>query len=351
MQPPLTDVLRATLVWGEGRGGGRAAGGGAGVAVLADRAALDDVVAAGLVTAGTVVLVPAGDPEVPGTVPYEGTLDEPGSEATLGDDLYLFTQDYSTSAYLSVIGPTLVRVFGDEDFRAFLADADQARAAGDFPPFLLAPAARLADLPGLGASSSQDGPGQRVFVRADGKVSTSPTGRDLGAAAVGLDDLEARWVELNRQEAGSCAVCLGAAVDPTTRAAALSERPWLRRYLDAIDALRDLTARGVAEVRVAGFGGHLLPDLEDFALEDGPADDLSAAVLSWTDDAAYLRDPARGRTFRLNRDAAPAVDAVLTTGSADAASAWVTQEQADRAVDQLQAAGFVVGARAEGVVA
>ncbi|WP_298455221.1 daptide biosynthesis RiPP recognition protein [uncultured Cellulomonas sp.] len=355
--PQLTDLFDALLVWGEGRGGA-ATGPGTGVAVLADRSALAPAVASGLVTDRTVVLVPEGDgAATDGAVTYTGELTESGSEATVCDEFYLFTQDYSTSAYLSVIGPTLVRVFGEEDLAAFVADADRARADGVFPDFLLAPAARLADLPGLGGDASGDGPRRRVFVRPDGTVTTSPTGSPLGTVGDGLDALEGRWQALNDAAAAPCAVCLGDAVPATVRDRALLDRPWLRGYLDAVDALRDLTVRGVTGARVSGWGHTLVPGLHAATPDTaGPprttgtagasgAPGASGVVLAWTAQEAFLRDPARRRTFRFNRDAAAAVEAVLVTGSVAAAAEWVPATSAAQAADQLAAVGIAAAPR------
>src|SRR5262245_61375126 len=92
--------------------------------VLADARHLDAV--AHLSGPGTLVLVPGtGEPAGQAlpyggrqTVPYGGSLTDPGADFSLGEDFYLQTQDYASSAYMSVLGPTVIRVFGLEDFSA-----------------------------------------------------------------------------------------------------------------------------------------------------------------------------------------------------------------------------------------
>lgn len=335
MSSPFAEIFTAVLAWGEGRSRQEHHGSGTAAAVLTDSAAFAAASDSGLLADGTIALVPAeGASDLPGTVAYEGSLTEPGGEAVIADEIYLFTQDYSTSAYLSVIGPTLIRIFGDDDFQAFVEDADRARESGEFPDFLLAPAARLADLPGLGGSVEQAGPRNRVVIDGLGRVRSSPTGSELGGVELGLDVLDQEWRRRNAQDPEPCAVCLADAVPGPTRHTALSERPWMPEYLDAIDLMRDLTARGVSGLEVAGFGRRLID------LDPAAAPVRATALLAWNDDEAFVRDQRHGKTFRLHRDAAPAVDALLATGSVDAASASCPSVSVASAAEQLAAIGL-----------
>ena len=63
------------------------------------------------------IFVP-GDPADAGenVVGYGGSFRECNTEASLGDDFYLQVQNYSISQYVSVIGPTLVRIADETDF-------------------------------------------------------------------------------------------------------------------------------------------------------------------------------------------------------------------------------------------
>lgn len=261
--------------------------------------------------------VPAGGPVVVG---YGGSLGEPGAELSLNDEFYLQTQAYGVSEYISVLGPTVVRIAEFGDFPAYLADADRARAEGVFADFLTYPVIQLADLSALGAGPLQDGPRTRLYVAADGGVSTAPGGRRIGEPGDGLDRLEAAWAAINAESDQPCAVCLGAVVDEAERSCALASRPWLGRYLAAVAGIRDLRARGCFDVRVSGFGDRLLPALAEVL---SPADATSAALplLLWTRDAAYVTGE---RTFKLDLDAGKLAEALLVTGSVDAAAEHAT---------------------------
>src|SRR5699024_5439285 len=151
--------------------------------VLSDADQLAPAVAAGLVGDETLVVLPPGDApidESPGhAVVYEGTIATPNTEISIGEDFYLYCQDYATSEYLSVIGPTIVGIFTEEDFRAVVRDADAARADAAFPEFMRSPAVRLANVPALRGAAG-DGPRHRLFVAPDGGVSTSSVGQRLG---------------------------------------------------------------------------------------------------------------------------------------------------------------------------
>ncbi|MFD6421999.1 daptide biosynthesis RiPP recognition protein [Streptomyces sp. NPDC060198] len=313
-------------------------GGGTATVVLEDAAHLPALLASDVVGPRSLVLVPRGDAdfaepggtrdtgETPGegdgsthgsgavVVGFEGSLSEPGGDASIGGALFLQVQDYGTSPYMSLLGTTLVRVAGEADFEAFLADADRARLEGEFAAFAVSPAVQLADLPALGSGESGDGPGTRLWVAADGGVSVSPQGARLGTVGDSAAALDARWAELTAEDATGAPLSLTTAVPEGVRAAQTAERPWLARYMAALDVLRDLHVHGVTDVRVSGFGGRLVPSLESV---DGPrdADDPRAPFLAWTPEAAYVRVPGHDRTFRLGRPAAGVAERLLVHGS------------------------------------
>lgn len=287
---------------------------------------------------GPDVTVFAPGTDGPGVVGYGGVVGDPVCELSVGDDFYLQTQNYGVSAFLSVLGPTLVRVTDGADFAAYLADADQARETGLFPSFLVSPSVQLADVPALGGVS--DGPVARLYVTADGAVSTSPCGAALGDVTDSLDALTEAWRERNAVSEQPCAVCLGGVLDERTRCEELTRRPWLPRYLDALAALRDLQARGVTEAQVSGFGA---------SLTDVPVSDHgSRALLLWTDEHGYVHNPATQRTVRVNRAAAPLVDGFLALGSVDLAADWSADAlglRVDDARDSLTRLDAVLSAR------
>jgi hypothetical protein len=319
------ELRRHLMAWGTGRGGLTAGHPtGAATVLLEDRMHMADLLASDAVGPGSVVFCPGSGPTAaPGSGPqvvhYSGSVREPGTDIAVGDDFFLQVQDYATSEYLSVIGATLVRITGDGDLEAFLADADRAMAEGLFPPFVTDPAVQLADVAALGGPWREDGPRVRLYVGPAGEMSVSPGGLRLGSLGEPHAELQRRWEGTNTASAAPCAVALGATLDDdAARSRALLDRPWLGRYLHAVDALRELGARGEATgLQVSGFGCRLRPEVaavERPADLDAPGADLP--VLLWNADAAYLH--RRGRTFRLDAAAAPLIELLLVLGRAHA---------------------------------
>ncbi|MFC7892602.1 daptide biosynthesis RiPP recognition protein [Streptomyces sp. NPDC057381] len=344
-QNRMSATRRHLMSWGVGRAlPGHAAERhtGAATVVLEDPRHLTAVLGSDLAGPHSVVLTPGTAPEhpdVPGplVVGYQGSLSEPGGDLSVDDSFFLQTQDYATSAYMSVIGATLVRVTEEADFEAFLADADRARAEGEFAAFVTDPAVQLADVCALGAGPAGDGPATRLYVGQEGELSTSPWGGRLGGPGDGFASAVAAWNRADTDAAHPGAVALGGTVPEGVRSAALTERPWLGRYLAALDAVRELRARGLDGIRVSGFGERLAP------APAGPSaaadtDDAGLPLLLWTDEAAYVHAPGAGRTFRVGRQAGELVETLLVCGSLDAAA-----EHADR--DRLgEVEAFFAGA-------
>ncbi|GLY50316.1 daptide biosynthesis RiPP recognition protein [Lentzea sp. NBRC 102530] len=239
---------------------------------------------------------------------FEGGISEPGDELFAGDGLFVYTQDYLSTPFLAVAGPTIVRMTGQEDHRAFLEDADLARSRGEFVEQLLNPSVFLADQCALGSTHLCGAPALlRLHIRASGEVCTSPGGSVLGTVESTVDELEAA------AEVRAGDVCLNGVVDASDVDAARAERPWLSRYLRTLDVLRGLRAQGRAGYRVSGFGGRLVGTLPAL---DEPAD---APLLLWNDSEHLLCDTATGRLFRLGADAARLTELLLVTGSGDEA--------------------------------
>ncbi|OZF36880.1 hypothetical protein CH294_10855 [Rhodococcus sp. 14-2483-1-1] len=234
---------------------------------------------------------------------YSGSASVAGDEFSPNRDFYLELQTYGVAAFVSVIGPTVVRIADIDDFESYLADADAAHSAGQFAEFMTNPAVQLADATAFGAYLGDDGPELRVFVGSD-SVSTSPAGLSLGDPTTLLRDLRASWDSAQQSQDGafaSCGVCTSQAVDSAARRAALEQRPWLAHYLDAVAALRDLRARGIEDATVLGFGEEADPDNSRKAGEP---------VVLQTTESAYLHDPRRNRTVEMPRLLAPAALAV-----------------------------------------
>lgn len=318
---------------------------GAATIVVTDPEHVAPLVESDLVGTGTVVLAPdAYDSAIPGVVGYDGTLDEAGGEASLGDDFFLQTQDYATSEFMSILGPTLVRIDGQEDFDLFLADADRAAEEGVFPEFAIAPALRLADVPALGNGLGIDGPDLRLYVDPDGQISTSTGGSGLGRVGDSLTTLRTAWDRANEDDSTSCSICLGRNVPEPARASALRERPWLGRYLTALEALRTLTLNNITDIRVSGFGGRITKGLA----EEGHDFDLRShrsPVVMWNQERGYVYDPAVRKVFLLEHVAASAAEILVTTGSRDVADQYAPAEPLDQVEDFLTRSG--VGIRTD----
>ncbi|MCX5376690.1 daptide biosynthesis RiPP recognition protein [Streptomyces sp. NBC_00091] len=322
----MAGIKRHLMLWGTGKPGAELSAEGAATVVLENPEHLSTLLGSDLVGPRSVVFTPGhaedtDTPQGPVIAGYEGSLSEPGAECSLGTDFYLQIQNYGISAYMSVVGPTLIRVADEMDQSAYLADADQARQAGDFPDFLTNPVIQLADLPALGAGTAGDGPRRRLYADQDGVLSTAPGGARIGVLGEDtLEQVETRWL-LSQAAAGQ-----GPA----------AERPWLGRYLAAVGAVRDLRARGLADVKVSGFGGRL-----GAAAASVPADeamdttDALLPLLLWSGESAFVHDPASGRTFGLDPVAAALAEVLLVAGSVAAGSVY-----ADRAGLEQVAAYF-----------
>lgn len=327
-------------------GGAGGAGGadGAATVLLETGEALREVIARGLAGPGSLVLAPASADVAAATgasvevQEYDGSPAEPGEELALGDDFYLQIQDYATSAYMSVIAPTLVRITGADDLAAFCADADEARATGTFPDFLVAAPVQLADIPGLGGDRRLDGPGLRLHVTADGEVSTSPAGAALGTVADGGQALASVWRERNAASTQPCAVCLGGVVDEETRAAELARRPWLGRYHAAVTAVRELHVRGMYDIQVSGFGARLNEDLTA-APDPADATDPTLPLLLWAEEQVYVCRPGYGRTFQISTEMGRLAERLLVAGSRQAAADSADADQLAVVADKFAAAG------------
>ncbi len=170
---------------------------------------------------------------------FEGDFTDPGSELRLSDGTRLAQSRYGLAQFSWLDTPAILRITDDDDFSAFLRDADVAKATGQFAAHTIHPTTVIADLAALGGGTESAGPSHRLFVFADGAVSTSPTGLPLGTVADSPAELNARWRELNAQSSRPCAICLGRAVGERDRLDALAERPWMDGYVNALRTLRN----------------------------------------------------------------------------------------------------------------
>ncbi|RXS69400.1 hypothetical protein EST92_25660 [Streptomyces sp. TM32] len=243
-------------------------------------------------------------------VRYSGRFCEAGDEMLVEGAYAVELQDYLAAAYLPVVGLTVVRIMNEADWKAFLQDADLAYDQGVFVEQLAHPSVLLADKGPLGfLQPTTAGDLLRLHVTADGEVRPSAGGAVLGTVADSLAELEEAARQLPRGGVGD----LHSAVSCDVVYDALVERPWLPRYIRALEALRATRQDGSVH-RVSGFGGRMVE-----GLDVGRVEPVEAPLLLWNETEALLNDTVSGRWFRLGCDAARLVELVVTAGSRSAA--------------------------------
>lgn len=276
------------------------------VVVSADASLSEGLAGHDFMTPGSVLFTPRTDhghqrPETRWQVfEYVGDFTDPDADIQIGDDFYVQLQSYAVSEFVPIGGPTILRMDSDVDKAAFFRDADYARATGKFPSALLHPQSILGDLPSIGLDPAATTV-RHVFLNDSGDVSTSPSGIPIGTVQNTHSSWSERWVE---------------GVETVSRQSDNADRPWLGNYLLAADALRHAAVRGLQPMRVSGFGGHLVSNLDSV---DSPVPS-STALLLFNNDVAHLHDSASSRTYKLGSDAAKFVDVMLRFG-ADAGAA------------------------------
>ena len=248
--------------------------------------------ATGLVGPSSVVFAGASRlPDGPGQwVQITGGAGFAGDELGLDRDLYVQTVDYASVRYLSVVGPTVVRITNDDDALDLAADVEHAQRTGEFPEALLHPFVELGDRCALG-SACRAAELTRLYVGSDELVRTTPFGRVLGRAGDAAAGLRAAARE-------GCPCC---------------ETPvdGVPAFLAALDAVRILSVREQTAWRVSGYG---------FALLDGSAA-RRQDLLVLTDGSSYvLYDAGARRAFRVGREAAEATEAILASPDAEHAA-------------------------------
>lgn len=70
---------------------------------------------------------------------YSGQLADTGTEISIGDELLVQFESYSTVEYLSIVCPTCVTIVDDIDIRLLKTDVDEAKKTGVFPSHLISP--------------------------------------------------------------------------------------------------------------------------------------------------------------------------------------------------------------------
>lgn len=262
-----------------------------------------------------------GDPRI---VEYDGDFRDPGDEMTFDGRRTIEVQDYVAAPFISILGPTVIRQGRAEGVAAFLSDADTAWDSGIFIDQLRGSAVLL-DSPASFVGAGPAGESlARVHVTRSGEYRDGPDGLLLGVAGDERADLEARALE----DAGR-GRAFARIVDRRVLEADLDDRPWLGRYVTALDLLRRWD--GVpTRPAISGFGGHLVRALDDLpALASGVSAE-APYLLSGDGEQFVLTDSAGRRRFRLGIDAARAAECLVTTADESAASALLAAELGTR---------------------
>lgn len=282
--------------------------------------------------------------EVAGTISYEGSIAGPGTEFLIGDDFFLQVQSYAISEYVSVVGPTLVRLADPEDLEILESDVHTAVETGTFPEFLTNPVVQLADLTALSAVGDGAGPDERLWVAADGTVAVSPFGERLGDVGSDLASVRRTWIDRLTPTADVGAI--SASIPRPALGAFLDRTPALSRFLAAIEGIRNLRARRLPLPRVSGFGCALLPDV------DPAGGVMMSPALPFVMSSAerhFVVAPHARRVFEVSPEAAPAFEAVIHLGRR--AEEVVGVDTARSAAQALSAAGIDITARRPKVAA
>ena len=258
---------------------------------------------------GSVVLVVDGDADDPGIVSVKGTFDEPGEEVLVDGTLSLEIQDYLAVPFINLVGATIVRLAGQDDWEAFFADAEEARRSGHFVRQLTEVNAVLAERGFLAGYGSVDRSLTRMHITADGAVLNGPYGTVIGRVGDALHDLRLKAVPL-APESVIASVC-----DASVVRAGLNLRPWIPRYLAALDAWKFVLREQRAETRLVGFGLSLYGAGECHSLP------LPGAPFILERHGEFrLLDTGTGRIFRVGADVAILVEAFSNLRDIEAAA-------------------------------
>ncbi|MFJ4210463.1 daptide biosynthesis RiPP recognition protein [Paenarthrobacter sp. NPDC089675] len=276
--------------------------------VFAENAAHTDY-ALKLAGEGSVVLVVDGDSDHPGIVSLKGSFNDPGGELLVDGTLSVEVQDYVAVPFINLVGVTIVRLTSQDDWQAFFADAEEARRSGHFVRQLTEVNAVLGErglLAGYGCLDRNLG---RIHITADGTVLNGPYGTVIGWAGDTVHDLRLKSVPLRPESA------VASVTDAAEIRRALNQRPWIPRYLAALDAWKFIKREDRPETRLVGFGLSLYGAAGTHSLP------LPGAPFILEKQGEYrLLDTTAGRLFQLGSDAATIVEAVLNLRDVEAAA-------------------------------
>jgi hypothetical protein len=118
-------------------------------------------------------------------------------------------------------------------------------------------------------------------------------------------------------------------VDPRVLEADLDDRPWLGRYLAALDLLR-LWGSAPERPAISGFGGHLVSALDEGGAYPAALSARAPFLVTGDGDEYVLVDRINRRRFRLTADSARAAECLIATSDESEAAALLAIELGSR---------------------
>ncbi|WP_353888700.1 daptide biosynthesis RiPP recognition protein [uncultured Microbacterium sp.] len=290
-----------------------------------------------------------GDANVIG---YRGRFREPGDRLVLDGHHVIELQDYVAAPFLSIVARTVLRQRSAEGVAALLSDADTARDYGIFVDQLLSRAVLLESRMSFTPTPAAAGSVVRVHVTADGEYRDGPDGLLLGRVGDERAEIEAAAVAGAGRGRSFARI-----VDRRVLEADLDDRPWLGRYLAALDLLRERHG-GPGRPTVSGFGGHLVRALDESAAFPIVVSADAPFLVTGEGDEYLVLDPVGHRRLRLGLEAARAAECLIATEDESSATALLAFELGVRPTtvaprihevrNALSSAGFDLPADARG---
>ncbi|MDR6639033.1 daptide biosynthesis RiPP recognition protein [Paenarthrobacter nitroguajacolicus] len=262
-----------------------------------------------LAAEGSTILVCNGDKDDRGIVPVSGSFDAAGEELLVDGTLSLEIQDYIAIPFVNLVGVTVVRITTKEDWQAFFDDADEARSSGHFVPQLTEVNAVLAERGLLAGTQKNNLLLSRLHITRDGSVLSGPYGTRIGKVGDHLADLKIRAIMLRPESA------VAAVYYPWDIQDSLAAKPWIPRYLAALDAWKFIPREERPTTKLVGFGTSLYGAAPSDHLPSPQAPFILTRGLDHT-----LLDTKTGRLFKLGPDAAVIIEAVSNLRDVKAAA-------------------------------
>ena len=149
----------------------------------------------------------------------------------------------------------------------------------------------------------------RIHITANGTILNGPSGTVIGWVGDELQDIRARAKPLKPESS------IASLTHAPEVVAALSERPWIPRYLAALDAWKFIGPQQRPGTRLVGFGLSLYgaTDSHGLPLPNAPF------ILERQGEHRLL-DTNTGKLFTIGRDAAVLIEAISNLRSVEAAA-------------------------------